>query len=191
MPQGLPSVIPGEVIASAHINSVADRVVGRFGTTAERDAAIPSPAAGHTCTVAGRLLTFDGATWVGVPRHFLGTDTPNQAITGGTPVSVHSEPVPFAGRLIALSVYFDLTNSNAQNANPAIQVVVNPAGTTVLAGRDTSPTSGPGVTVGATVSAMSVTPNVTVGDLIDIQIGAASGGGNFTVSTVRWSGLIA
>ena len=68
MPMGLPTVVPDQVIASSHINSIADRVVGRFATTAERDTAIPVPVIGMVVTVAGALQVRTSTGWSAVQR---------------------------------------------------------------------------------------------------------------------------
>lgn len=66
MPQGLPTVIPNDIVLASHMNSVADRVVGRFATAAERDAAIPSPVNGmvvYRADLAGGLEVRHAGAW--------------------------------------------------------------------------------------------------------------------------------
>jgi len=92
MPMGLDTVIPNAVIESDWGNEVADRVVGRFATTAERDAAILSPVSGMTCYVAtaGLMVRHSGA-WVVVSplaRRGVTVSSTGQAVATGATAAV-------------------------------------------------------------------------------------------------------
>jgi hypothetical protein len=67
---GIDTVLPGTVIESDWGNAVADRVVGRFANTTERDAAITSPVSGMIVwrTDLGAHEVRKGGAWVPLLR---------------------------------------------------------------------------------------------------------------------------
>ena len=58
----LPAVAPGEVIASGHINDIADRTVQRYASATELAALNPTPVAGELAYIED---TFTTVQWVG------------------------------------------------------------------------------------------------------------------------------
>lgn len=97
MPQGLPAKAPGELIESAHINAIADRVVGRFATMAELVAAIPTATTGMVSSVAGRPVVYTAGTWK--------TVAPSVRVYGP---AAALNPVPPAGGMAIPQVNFTM-----------------------------------------------------------------------------------
>lgn len=118
MPQGIGPAVPNNVILSADINAGWDRVVGRYATSAGRDAAIPTPVPGHVCYRADRpgLEVYHGGQWQPMVATRCGC---HLTVAGG-----QSIPAGGTAAINWTAELYDTDNFHAANAS----TVVIPAG---------------------------------------------------------------
>lgn len=103
----VPHVTPGSVIASSWGNLVADHVVMRFTTAAQRTSLLTAPINGQLTTLDSRpgiIDAWSGTAWVPIPglREVSFAATPNASapLGGGGTHFPFSVTVPIAGTLV-------------------------------------------------------------------------------------------